>query len=67
MFTAVLITIAKTWKQSRCPTHAWIKMGIYTQWNITQPLESNNAICRNVDVPGDYHTSKLRETPYDST
>jgi len=61
MFTAVLITIAKTWKQSRCPTNEWIKMGIYTQWNITQPLESNNAICRNMDVPGDYHTSKLNK------
>ena len=27
MFTAVLFTIAKTWKQPKCPsTDAWIKM-----------------------------------------
>ena len=32
MFTAVLFTIAKTWKQSKCPlTDEWIKMWyIYT-------------------------------------
>uniref|UniRef100_A0A8D1WGQ4 Uncharacterized protein n=1 Tax=Sus scrofa TaxID=9823 RepID=A0A8D1WGQ4_PIG len=36
---AALFTIAKTWKQPKCPsTDEWIrKMGIYTQRNITQP------------------------------
>ena len=30
MFTAVLFTIAKTWKQPRCPsTDAWIKEMLY--------------------------------------
>ena len=39
MFTAGLFTIARTWKQSKCPlTDEWIKRcGAYTQWNITQP------------------------------
>ena len=40
MFIAALFTIAKTWKQLKCPlTEEWIKMWyIYSiQWNITQP------------------------------
>ena len=39
MFTAALFTIAKTWKQPKCPlTDEWIKKMwyIYT-WNTTQP------------------------------
>ena len=47
MFTAALFTIAKTWKQPKCPlTEEWIKkmwyvcvcvyIYIYKQWNITQ-------------------------------
>jgi hypothetical protein len=39
MFIAALFTIAKLWKQPRCPgTDEWIKkMFVYTQWNFTQP------------------------------
>ena len=39
LFIAALFTIARTWKQPRCPsTDEWIKKcGTYTQWNITQP------------------------------
>ena len=39
MFTAALFTIARTWKQTKCPsTDEWIKkMWYYIQWNITQP------------------------------
>ena len=39
LFIAALFTIARTWKQARCPsTDEWIKKsGTYTQWNITQP------------------------------
>ena len=38
MFKAALFTIAKTWKQPKCPlTEDWIKIWrIYTQWNTTQ-------------------------------
>ena len=39
MFIAALLTIAKTWKQPKCPlTDEWIRRCvIYTQWNTTQP------------------------------
>ena len=40
VFTAALFTIARTWKQPRCPsTDKWIKKlwYIYIQWNTTQP------------------------------
>ena len=39
VLTVALFTIARTWKQHRCPsTDEWIKnCGTYTQWNITQP------------------------------
>ena len=39
LFTEALFTIARTWKQPRCPsTDEWIKKcGTYSQWNITQP------------------------------
>ena len=60
MFTAALFTIAKTWKQPKCPsTEEWIKKMwyIYIQWNITQPWrKGNNGICSNMDGPRDYHT-----------
>ena len=46
MFTASLFTIAKTWKQPKCPsTEEWIKMWyIYT-------MEYYSAIRRNEIVP----------------
>jgi hypothetical protein len=39
MFIAALFTIAKLWKQPRCPTtDEWIKkMCIYTRWNVLHP------------------------------
>ena len=39
LFIAVLFTIARTWKQPRCPsTDEQIKnCGTYTKWNISQP------------------------------
>ena len=40
MFIAALFTIARTWKQPRCPSaDEWISCGTYTQWSITQPLK----------------------------
>jgi len=39
VFIAAIYTIARTWKEPRCPlTDEWIKKyGIYIQQNITQP------------------------------
>ena len=39
MFIAVLFTIAKTWKQPKCPSteERLRRYCTYTQWNITQP------------------------------
>ena len=40
MFIAALFTIARTWKQAKCPlTDDWIKQSwnIYTMENYTQP------------------------------
>ena len=39
IFLAALLTIAKVWKQSKCPlTGEWKKKcDIYIQWNIIQP------------------------------
>ena len=60
MFIAALSTIAKTWKQPKCPsTDEWIKKMwcIYTmEYYSAIKKEWNNAICSNMDGPGDYHT-----------
>jgi hypothetical protein len=39
MFTAALFTIAKLWKQPRCPTtdEQIKKIWYLTEWNFTQP------------------------------
>ena len=40
MFTAALFTIAKTWKQPKCPSKMKrLRCGMYTQWNTTQPYK----------------------------
>ena len=39
VFNAAVFTIARTWKQPRCPLAGkWIRK-LYTQWNITQLLK----------------------------
>ena len=64
VFTAALFTIAKTWKQPKCPsTDEWIKRIWYKkiQWDITQPQKGwNNAIGSNMDEPRDDHTQWSR-------
>ena len=38
MFKAALVTIAKTWKQPKCPLTDGLRRGsTQTQWNTTQP------------------------------
>ena len=73
MFTAALLTIARTWKQSRCPSaDKWYKScGTYTQWNITQLLKRIIWISSNeVDETGAYYTEwskPERKTPIQYT
>ena len=59
MFIATLFTIARSWKQPKCPsTDKWIKKMwyIYTMEYYSQPKEWNWVICRDVDGPKDCHT-----------
>ena len=60
MVIAAPFTIAKTWKQPKCPsTEEWIKKMwyIYTMECYSAiKKEQNNAICSNMDGPRDYHT-----------
>ena len=60
MFTAALFTIAKTWKQLKCPlTDEWMKKMwyIYTMEHYSAiKKEQNNAICSNMAATRDYHT-----------
>ena len=60
MFIAAPFTIAKTWKQPKCPlTDNWIKKiwYIYTmEYYSAIKKERNTAICNNMDATGDYHT-----------
>ena len=54
MFMASLFTIARTWKQPRCPLidERIKKMCTYIQWNITQSSnERNGVICSDADGP----------------
>ena len=59
MFTAALFTIARTWKQSKCPsTEEWIKKMwyIYNGISLSHKKERNWVICRDVDGRRDCHT-----------
>ena len=59
MFIAALFTIAKTWKQPKCPsTDEWIKKvwHIYTVEYYSAIKKRNSIICSEVDGPGVCHT-----------
>jgi len=59
MFIAALFTIAKTWKQPKCPlTDDWIRKMwyIYTmEYYSATKKEQNSAICSNMDGTRDSH------------
>ena len=59
MFIAALLTIAKTWKQPKCPsTDEWIKMWCIYTMKYTQPYKRySNAICSDVNATRDSHTN----------
>ena len=73
MFIAALFTIPKTWKQPKYPlTEEWIDdvVHIYNGILLSHKKEWNNAICSNMDGPGDYHTKwsksdRERQVSYD--
>ena len=76
MFTAALFTIAKTWKQSKCPsTDEWIKKiwCIYTmEYHSVIKKEWNFAICSNMDGLGGHYdkwnkSDRERQILYDIT
>ena len=53
---AALFTTAKTWKQPKCPsTEDWIKKMWYIR-TMEYYSAKQNAICSNMDGPGNYHT-----------
>ena len=60
MFIAALFTIARTWKQPKCPsTDKWVKKMwyIYTmEYYSAIKKERNCVICRDMDGPRDCHT-----------
>ena len=61
MFIAVLFTIAKTWKQPKCPsTGDWIKMwymDITEYYSAILKDEIMPALCRNLDGPSNDNTT----------
>ena len=77
MFIAALFTIAKIWKQPKCPSvHEWIKMWhthTHTHQNIiSYKKELNLAICNNMDGPWGHYakwnkTDRERQLPYNFT
>ena len=74
-FIAALFTIAKTWKQPKCPlTDDWIKkmwhICMYNEILLSHQKEWNKAISSNMDGPRDYHTKwsksdRERQISYD--
>jgi hypothetical protein len=61
MFIAALFTIAKLWKQPRCPTtDEWIKKMWFIHNGILLSHEEvrNLIICRSMDVTGEHHSER---------
>ena len=52
-FTVALLTIAKTWRQAKCPSREMDKGDVvypYIQWSVIQPQkEGHDAICSIMD------------------
>ena len=58
MFIAALFTIAKCWKQPKCPSvNEWIRKNYstFTQWNTRQQKEGTPAFCDSMDGTGEHY------------
>ena len=64
MFIIILFTIAKTWKQTKCPpTDDWFNMcHIHRGILLCHNKERNTTICSNMDEPREYHTEVSHKT-----
>ena len=68
MFIAALFTIAKIWKQPKCPsTDKWIKKVVYIYNGIllSHKKEGNFAICNNMDRLGGYYVKWISQIKKD--
>ena len=65
MSIVTLFTIARTWKQPKCPsTEKWIKKMWYIhtmEYRLAFKKEQNNAIYSNMDEPRNYHTKSNKD------
>ena len=60
MFTAALFTIARTLKQSKCPSmDEWTENNWY-RILLSHKKKTKNAICSNMDGPRDCHTEQSK-------
>ena len=71
MLIAALFTIAKVWKQPKCPwADKWIKKMWYIKsmeyYSVIKKKEQNFVICSNMDVLGGHYVkwSKLEKDKY---
>ena len=58
MFIAALFTIAKIWKQAKCPSvDEWIKKmwHIHNGTSFSHKQKRNPTICNNMDGAGEYY------------
>ena len=74
MLISAQFTIAKCWKQPKCPSvNKWIKnCGTFTQWNTMQQKERRNSYPSQQHGPGKnyakwYKPGSERQIPYDLT
>ena len=58
MFIAALFTMAKIWKQPKCPSvDEWIKLwDIYTMEYYWAVKEENFTLCDSMNGPGEHYT-----------
>ena len=75
MLIVAFFTIAKIWKQPKCPSvHEWIKQlwDIYTMEYYSTIKKENFTFCKRMDGPGEYYAKwnkpvREKQIPYDFT